>query len=72
MVTSRGAPLRERIDKRRAVTDVGLACGFSNAASFSRAFKAHFGFAPSQRREPYMGLMPSPFWPDSLRPEPAD
>lgn len=47
------------------VAQVGLACGFENAAAFSRAFKAHFGFAPSQRRSPYTGLLPTPFWPQA-------
>ena len=28
--------------------DIALRCGFSSAATFSRAFKAHFGLAPSQ------------------------
>lgn len=46
-----------------SVSEVGLACGFDNPSSFARAFKAHFGFPPSQRRTPYMGLMPTPFWP---------
>lgn len=44
-------------------TEVALACGFESASTFARAFKGHFGFSPSQRREPYMGLFPSPFWP---------
>ena len=44
-------------------TEVAFACGFENASAFTRAFRAHFGFPPSQRREPYMGLLPSPFWP---------
>lgn len=46
-----------------AVGQVGLACGFDNPAVFSRAFRAHFGFAPSTRRTPYTGLLPTPFWP---------
>lgn len=44
------------------VTQVGQACGFTNAAAFAKAFKAHFGFPPSRHRDPYMGLSPSPFW----------
>lgn len=44
-------------------TDVALACGFESASAFARAFRSKFGFTPSQRREPYMGLFPSPFWP---------
>ena len=46
-----------------SVTNVGVACGFANASAFARAFKAHFGFPPSQNRTPYTGLLPSPFWP---------
>lgn len=46
-----------------SVTKVGGACGFANASAFARAYKAHFGFPPSQHRIPYMGLLPSPFWP---------
>lgn len=48
-----------------SVSEVGLACGFDNPSAFARAFKAHFGFPPSQRRTPYMGLMPTPFWPQT-------
>jgi len=48
------------------VTEVALACGFSNSAAFARAFKAHFGFPPSTRRDPYAGLLPSPFWPQEF------
>lgn len=51
-----------------SVTKVGLACGFDNASGFARAFKAHFGFPPSQHRTPYMGLLPSPFWSSLNRP----
>ncbi|MBC6438811.1 MAG: helix-turn-helix domain-containing protein [Rhodospirillales bacterium] len=47
-----------------AVTDVALACGFDDPSSFARAFRGHFGFAPSTQREPYVGLLPSPFWPE--------
>ena len=32
------------------VLAIGIACGFSGAAVFSRAFKAHFGVSPSQYR----------------------
>lgn len=32
------------------VIDVALECGFSNHASFSRAFRDHYGVAPSQYR----------------------
>ena len=46
------------------VTQVGQACGFENPSAFARAYKAHFGFSPSQRRTPYMGLLPTPFWSD--------
>ena len=29
------------------VSEIGYACGFSSVSQFSRAFKAHFGVAPS-------------------------
>jgi transcriptional regulator GlxA family with amidase domain len=32
------------------VTDIALACGFQSSSHFSRAYRAHFGHAPSQRR----------------------
>ncbi|NNE23022.1 MAG: helix-turn-helix domain-containing protein, partial [Rhizobiales bacterium] len=32
------------------VRDVGLACGFASMAQFSRQYKAHHGFPPSQTR----------------------
>jgi len=32
------------------VLQVGLACGFTNAAAFTRAFKTHFGESPSHYR----------------------
>ena len=53
------------INSDQSVTEVGLACGFTNASAFARAFKAQFGFPPSSKRDPYMGLGPSPFWPEA-------
>ena len=41
------AALLMRSSPRRRITDVALATGFAGAAEFSRAFKTHFGFAPS-------------------------
>lgn len=38
-----------------SVRDVGLACGFSSLAQFSRAYKSHFGLAPSQHRRKTAG-----------------
>ncbi len=32
------------------ILEVAVGCGFSSAAAFSRAFRAHFGLAPSQFR----------------------
>ncbi|WP_258396629.1 helix-turn-helix domain-containing protein [Onishia taeanensis] len=33
------------------ILSVGLACGFTSASSFSRAFRQHFGKTPRQVRE---------------------
>ena len=33
------------------VLEIAVGCGFSSAAAFSRAFRAHFGLAPSQFRK---------------------
>lgn len=35
----------------RSVTDIALACGYSEAASFTRAFQKRFGLAPSRWRK---------------------
>lgn len=35
---------------KNTIAQIALKCGFSNQASFSRAFKKHFGFSPSQLR----------------------
>lgn len=35
----------------RSVLEIALACGFSGAAVFSRAFKEHFGSSPTQFRD---------------------
>ncbi len=34
------------------VTEVALSCGFSSSANFSKAVKLHFGFSPSEIRDP--------------------
>ncbi|WP_151172747.1 AraC family transcriptional regulator [Pseudoalteromonas ruthenica] len=34
------------------VTEIALACGFSSSANFAKAVKLHFGFTPSQIRNP--------------------
>ena len=36
---------------RMSVRDVGVACGFSSLAQFSRQFKAHYGLPPRQMRQ---------------------
>ncbi len=36
---------------RMSVRNVGLACGFSSLAQFSRQYKAHFGIPPSRTRK---------------------
>ncbi|MEO0440272.1 MAG: AraC family transcriptional regulator [Pseudomonadota bacterium] len=38
-------------DKRRPLSDIALACGFSDQAHFSRLFKQYCGETPSQRRK---------------------
>lgn len=43
----RGAALL-RSDPNMKVSDVAVDCGFTSLAGFSRAFKAHFGVAPTQ------------------------
>lgn len=35
-------------EKNRSVLEIALACGYSNAASFSKSFKAYHGISPSQ------------------------
>lgn len=35
-----------------SITDIALACGFSSNANFSKAVKIHFGFTPSEIRNP--------------------
>ena len=34
----------------KPIIDIALQCGFGNASHFSRRFKQHFGFLPSQLR----------------------
>ncbi len=34
-----------------SVTEIALSCGFSSSAAFSKAFRAHFGFAPREARK---------------------
>jgi len=36
----------------RSVTQIALECGFSSSANFSKAIKLHFGFSPSEIRNP--------------------
>ena len=36
---------------RMSVRDVGVACGFSSLAQFSRQYKAQYGLPPSRMRE---------------------
>ena len=33
-----------------SVRDVGLACGFSSMAQFSKQYKVRYGFSPNQTR----------------------
>lgn len=35
-------------DRRRTLTEIGLACGFSSSSDFSRCFKQRYGVAPSR------------------------
>ncbi|MGO1345450.1 GlxA family transcriptional regulator [Chromohalobacter japonicus] len=37
----------------RDILSIGLACGFTSASSFSRAYKQHFGASPRQARHPH-------------------
>jgi AraC family transcriptional regulator len=46
-----------RIDRKRTVTDIALACGFSGSALFAKRFKARFGMTASAWRA---GKRPSP------------
>ncbi|WP_024873570.1 AraC family transcriptional regulator [Tolumonas lignilytica] len=52
---------RRRIEKainmlvfkpKTSITEIALACGFSSNANFSKAVKIHFGFTPSEIRNP--------------------
>lgn len=38
-----------------SVSEIAVACGFADTASFSHAFRKHFGAAPSQRRHDISG-----------------
>ena len=38
-------------DHRTQIQDIALQTGYSNAANFARAFKAQFGYAPTEYRE---------------------
>ncbi len=38
-------------DSRNQIQDIAFQTGYSNAANFARAFKAQFGYAPSEYRE---------------------
>jgi len=44
------AQFREREPSRRSITQVAFACGFNDAAHFSRLFRAEFGLTPTQYR----------------------
>jgi AraC family transcriptional regulator len=45
-----------RDDPRAAVADVAMRCGFTNASSFSRAFRAHFGVTTGEFRRQEQAL----------------
>ncbi|WP_286264909.1 AraC family transcriptional regulator [Thalassotalea atypica] len=40
------------VQRKKPITEIALHCGFSSSANFSKAFKLHFGFSPSQIRSP--------------------
>lgn len=52
--------MQQRLEKARRLvsgsrlplTDIALQCGFASSAHLSRRFRAHFGCAPSQMRQP--------------------
>lgn len=41
---------RLMVDGRASLTEIALACGFGDAAHFSRAFRGHYGRSPRQWR----------------------
>ncbi len=44
------AMLQLRAKPSLSVTEIGLACGFSSSAAFSKAFRARFGLSPREAR----------------------
>lgn len=42
-----------RARPNHSITQIALEFGFSSSANFSKAFKAHFGFSPSEYRDDY-------------------
>ena len=45
-------------DRLRRVTEIALACGFSDSAQFSKSFRRHFGCPPQIYRARVMGDSP--------------
>ncbi|MBK7153865.1 MAG: helix-turn-helix domain-containing protein [Sandaracinaceae bacterium] len=45
-------------DPHRSITDIGLELGYSDAANFSRAFRAARGRTPNEARAELLGTTP--------------